>query len=80
VPAAHLLDPKTNEFLPADEPRERFDAIGAFRQKRHHLLRRRHCRERRCPRSGHARTSRCRLYDASLSEWATDPSLPMETG
>jgi thiosulfate/3-mercaptopyruvate sulfurtransferase len=21
-----------------------------------------------------------RLYDASLSEWATDPSLPMETG
>jgi thiosulfate/3-mercaptopyruvate sulfurtransferase len=21
-----------------------------------------------------------RLYDASLGEWATDPSLPMETG
>jgi thiosulfate/3-mercaptopyruvate sulfurtransferase len=21
-----------------------------------------------------------KLYDASLSEWATDPTLPMETG
>jgi 3-mercaptopyruvate sulfurtransferase SseA len=21
-----------------------------------------------------------RLYDASMSEWATDPSTPMETG
>jgi thiosulfate/3-mercaptopyruvate sulfurtransferase len=26
---------------------------------------------------GHDRVS---VYDASLSEWATDPSLPMETG
>ncbi|MBI3629881.1 MAG: sulfurtransferase, partial [Candidatus Rokubacteria bacterium] len=26
---------------------------------------------------GHDRVA---VYDASLSEWATDPSLPMETG
>ena len=30
LPAAHLLDPATNEFLPADELRRRFEAVGAF--------------------------------------------------
>jgi thiosulfate/3-mercaptopyruvate sulfurtransferase len=30
LPAAHLLDPATNEFLPPAELRQRFEAIGAF--------------------------------------------------
>jgi thiosulfate/3-mercaptopyruvate sulfurtransferase len=30
LPAAHLIDPKTNEFLSSDELRKRFEAIGAF--------------------------------------------------
>jgi thiosulfate/3-mercaptopyruvate sulfurtransferase len=80
LPAAHLLDPKTNEFLPAGELRKRFAAIGAF--DRNVIT---YCG------GGIAASadalalvmlgqSNVRLYDASLSEWATDPSLPMETG
>ena len=30
LPAAHLLDPATNEFLPPAELRRRFEAVGAF--------------------------------------------------
>src|SRR5271165_4882251 len=30
LPAAHLLEPETNTFLPADELRRRFEAIGAM--------------------------------------------------
>ena|SRR5690242_9781918 len=35
-PAAHLLDPTTNTFLPAEALRERFEAIGAM--DRHAVL------------------------------------------
>lgn len=80
LPAAHLLDPETNEFLPADELRKRFEAIGAMdRQVINYCG------------GGIAASADAlalimlghndvRLYDASLSEWAKDPSLPMETG
>src|SRR5439155_22144872 len=30
LPAAHLLDPATNQFLPPGELRRRFDSVGAF--------------------------------------------------
>ena len=57
LPAAHLLDPETNEFLPPDELRKRFDGGRRLRQAGHHLLRRRHRGERRCAGAGHARPS-----------------------
>ncbi|HZU89665.1 MAG TPA: sulfurtransferase [Stellaceae bacterium] len=79
LPAAHLIDPDSNAFLPAEELRRRFAAVGAFDKAvvtycgggiaasadafALTLL-------------GHPDV---KLYDASLSEWASDPSLPMET-
>ena len=80
LPAAHLLDPETNEFLPAGELRERFAAIGAFDKN---VIT--YCGGGIAASAdalalvllGHPDV---RLYDASLSEWATDPTLPMETG
>ena len=80
LPAAHLLDPKTNEFLPPAELRKRFAAIGAF--DRNVIT---YCGGGIAASAdafalvmlGHPGV---RLYDASLSEWATDPSLPMATG
>jgi thiosulfate/3-mercaptopyruvate sulfurtransferase len=80
LPAAHLLDPATNTFLPADELRQRFEAIGAMdRQVINYCG------------GGIAASADAlalvmlghkdvKLYDASLSEWAKDPTLPMETG
>ena len=80
LPAAHLLDPDTNEFLPADELRKRFEAMGAMdRQVINYCG------------GGIAASADAlalimlghkdvKLYDASLSEWANDPTLPMETG
>ena len=80
LPAAHLLDPETNEFLPADELRRRFAAVGAIdRQVINYCG------------GGIAASADAlalvmlghrdvKLYDGSLSEWASDPSLPMETG
>ena len=80
LPAAHLLDPATNTFLPADELRRRFEAIGAMdRQVINYCG------------GGIAASADAlalimlghkdvKLYDASLSEWAKDPALPMETG
>jgi len=80
VPAAHLLDPETNTFLPADELRKRFEAVGAMdRQVINYCG------------GGIAASADAlalimlghndvKLYDASLSEWAKDASLPMETG
>ncbi len=80
LPAAHLLDPETNTLLPAEELRRRFAAIGAL--------------DRRviayCG-GGIAATADALalvmlghedvvVYDASLSEWAVDPALPMATG
>ena len=80
VPAAHLLDPATNTFLPADELRRKFDQVGAM--DRAVIV---YCG------GGIAATAdalaltmlghtNVRVYDASMSEWAKDDSLPMETG
>ena len=80
LPAAHLLDPATNAFLPADELRRRFEAIGAMDRK---VIN--YCGGGIAASAdalvlvmlGHQDV---KLYDASLSEWAKDPALPMETG
>ena len=80
LPAAHLLDPETNAFLPADELRKRFAAVGAMDRpviaycgggiaaSADALI---------LTMLGHTDV---KIYDASLSEWAKDTSLPMETG
>jgi thiosulfate/3-mercaptopyruvate sulfurtransferase len=80
LPAADLLDPATNTFRPAEELRQRFEAIGAMdRQVINYCG------------GGIAASADAlalvmlghkdvKLYDASLSEWAQDPTLPMETG
>lgn len=80
LPAAHLLDPATNGFLPADELRRRFDGIDAFGKE---IIT--YCGGGIAASAdafalvmlGHPNV---KLYDASMSEWANDPSLPMETG
>ncbi|HYZ39589.1 MAG TPA: sulfurtransferase [Stellaceae bacterium] len=80
VPAAHLIDPQTTEFLPPAELRKRFEAVGAF-DKRAIT----YCGGGIAASAdalalvmlGHPEV---RLYDASMSDWANDPSLPMETG
>jgi thiosulfate/3-mercaptopyruvate sulfurtransferase len=80
LPAAHLLDPETNTFLPADELRRRFDSVGAMDRS---VIA--YCG------GGIAASADAlalvmlghddvKIYDASLSEWAKDPALPMETG
>jgi len=80
VPTVELIDPTTNTFLPPDRLRAKFDAVGAFDKRvitycgggiaasatAHALVM-----------LGHPDV---RLYDASMSEWAKDPTLPMETG
>jgi thiosulfate/3-mercaptopyruvate sulfurtransferase len=80
VPTAGLIDSATNTFLPPDQLRARFDAVHAFDKKvitycgggiaasatAHALVM-----------LGHRDV---RLYDASMSEWAIDDSLPMEVG
>ena len=80
VPAAHLLDPETNTFLKADELRRRLGAAGALDRpviaycgggiaaSADALI---------LTMLGHRDV---KIYDASLSEWAKDESLPMETG
>jgi thiosulfate/3-mercaptopyruvate sulfurtransferase len=80
LPAAHLLNPATNEFLPPAELRRRFEAVGAFDKE---VIT--YCGGGIAASAdalalvmlGHPNV---RLYDASMSEWANDPSLPMETG
>ena len=79
LPAAHLLDPNTNEFRSADELRERFATVGASAKG---VIT--YCGGGIAASAdafalvllGHPDV---KLYDASLSEWATDPTLPMET-
>ncbi len=79
--AAGIVDPATQRYFPADEIRRRFEAAGARPGQR--LIT--YCG------GGIAASSAAfaaimagfedvALYDASLSEWAADPSLPMETG
>lgn len=80
LPAAHLIDPATNEFLPPAELRKRFEAIGAFDKR---VIT--YCGGGIAASAdalalvmlGHPEV---KLYDASMSEWATDPDLPMATG
>ena len=80
VPAASLIDANTGAFLSATEIRTKFDAAGAFGKRAITY----------CGGGIAASTDALalvmlghpdvRLYDASMSEWAPDPSLPMETG
>lgn len=80
LPAAHLLDPATNTFLPADELRRRFELVGAMDRS---VIA--YCGGGIAASAdalalvmlGHPDV---KLYDASLSEWAKDPALPMQTG
>src|SRR3954451_18318484 len=81
VPAATLIDPATAGSRQAADIRARFDAVGAFDKKRVITY---------CGGGIAASTDALalvmlghpdvRLYDASMSEWSNDPSLPMETG
>jgi len=80
VPAASLVDPETNAFLPPDELRKRLGAVGALDRpviaycgggiaaSADALI---------LTMLGHTDV---KIYDASLSEWAKDESLPMEVG
>jgi thiosulfate/3-mercaptopyruvate sulfurtransferase len=80
LPAAHLIDPATSAFLPPAELRRRFEGAGAFGKE---VIT--YCGGGIAASAdafalvmlGHPKV---RLYDASMSEWATDPTLPMETG
>jgi len=80
LPAAQLLDPATNTFLPADDLRRKFETVGAM--DREVIV---YCG------GGIAATAdafaltllghtKVKVYDASMSEWAKDDALPMETG
>jgi thiosulfate/3-mercaptopyruvate sulfurtransferase len=79
VAARDLVDPGTHAYLPADTLREKFEAAGALDAGRVITY---------CG-GGIAASSDAfvltllgkddvAVYDASLSEWAADPSLPME--
>jgi thiosulfate/3-mercaptopyruvate sulfurtransferase len=80
LPAAHLIDPATNAFLPAAALRRRFAEVGAFGKE---VIT--YCGGGIAASAdafalvmlGHPNV---KLYDASMSEWASDPALPMETG
>ena len=81
VPANSLVDPETNAYLPLDELRERFADVGAPGASKVITY---------CG-GGIAASNdafiltllgyeNVAIYDASLSEWAADESLPMEVG
>ena len=80
LPAARLLDPATGTMLPAAALRERFAGAGALDKR---VIA--YCGGGIAASAdalaltmlGHRDV---RIYDASLSEWAIDPALPMETG
>src|SRR5687768_14847459 len=80
VPAWDLVDPKTHAYLPPDVLRAKFATSGALDARKVVTY---------CG-AGIAASSDAfvltllgrddvAVYDASLSEWAPDPSLPMET-
>lgn len=81
VPARAIVDPKTHAYLPPDELRKRFAQAGVLDAGRVVT----YCGGGIAASSdafvlfllGHDDVA---VYDASLSEWANDPSLPMETG
>ena len=80
MPTAGLVDPATGTYLPAEALRAKFAAVRAFDKSvitycgggiaasvtAHALVM-----------LGHRDV---KLYDASMSEWAKDDALPMETG
>jgi thiosulfate/3-mercaptopyruvate sulfurtransferase len=78
--AAQLIDPETNAFLPAAALREKFGGIGALDRR---VIT--YCGGGIAASAdaliltmlGHEDVV---IYDASLSEWAVDPALPMATG
>ena len=80
LPAAHLLDPTTNMFLPAEELRRKFESVGAMDRP---VLT--YCGGGIAASAdaliltmlGHTDV---KIYDASLSEWSKDESLPMQVG
>jgi thiosulfate/3-mercaptopyruvate sulfurtransferase len=80
VAASQLVDPTTNAFLPAEELRVKFEAVGAMDRS---VIT--YCGGGIAASAdalvltmlGHKDV---KLYDASLSEWVKDPTLPMETG
>jgi thiosulfate/3-mercaptopyruvate sulfurtransferase len=80
LPAAQLIAAASGEFLAAGELRRRFDSVNAFDKE---VIT--YCGGGIAASAdafalvmlGHPAV---RLYDASMSEWATDPALPMETG
>lgn len=80
VPTVGLIDPDSGAFLPPADLRAKFEAVGAFDKP---VIT--YCG------GGIAASATAlalvmlghpdvKLYDASMSEWAKDPSLPMETG
>lgn len=81
VPARAIVDPATHAYLPADELRARFAAVGATAATRVIT----YCGAGIAASSdafvltllGHDQVA---VYDGSLWEWANDPALPMETG
>ncbi|MGE5595424.1 MAG: sulfurtransferase [Hyphomicrobiales bacterium] len=81
VSARDIVDRETGAFLPAEELRKRFEGAGA-RQAERVIT---YCGGGIAATSdafvltllGHDNVS---VYDGSLSEWAADESLPMETG
>lgn len=79
--AGGVVDPETQRYLPAEEIRKRFEAAGARAGER--IIT--YCGGGIAASSAAfaatlAGFSDIALYDASLSEWAADPSLPVETG
>lgn len=80
LPAAHLLDPASNTFLPPASLRARFADVGALDKR---VIT--YCGGGIAASAdalvltmlGHENVV---VYDASLSQWAPDPALPMETG
>jgi thiosulfate/3-mercaptopyruvate sulfurtransferase len=80
VAASHLVDPATNTYLPAAELRRMFESVGAMDRS---VIT--YCGGGIAASAdalvlvmlGHTDV---KLYDASLSEWVADPSLPMEVG
>ncbi|MSO98426.1 MAG: sulfurtransferase [Rhodospirillaceae bacterium] len=81
VYAMDLIDPKTKTFLPAAQLRKKLGAVGATKAKRVITY---------CGGGISATTDsfallllghkNVALYDGSMTEWAPDTSLPMETG
>ena len=81
MPAATLLDPKTRAFVPLEEAQQKFNAAGVEPTKEVIAY---------CGGGISATVDlfllyqlgypNLTLYDGSMGEWASDPSLPIEKG